>query len=85
MALEQDVLKELCNCPYWKRVWIVQETGAATQLQALGYPVGLVGGLFPLREDAKYRIRDRARPEAIQLARGPAWGQFPLGKSNGGM
>ncbi|PMD29386.1 HET-domain-containing protein, partial [Hyaloscypha variabilis F] len=33
MALEQDVLKELCNRPYWKRVWIVQEIGAATQLQ----------------------------------------------------
>jgi hypothetical protein len=33
MALEQDVLKELCNRQYWKRVWIVQEIGAATQLQ----------------------------------------------------
>lgn len=26
-------VKELCTRPYWKRVWIVQEVGAATQIQ----------------------------------------------------
>ncbi|KAE9367276.1 HET-domain-containing protein, partial [Stipitochalara longipes BDJ] len=32
-ALTPEGLKELCNRPYWRRVWIVQEIGAATQLQ----------------------------------------------------
>jgi Heterokaryon incompatibility protein (HET) len=33
VELKQDEVKDLCNRPYWKRVWIVQEIGAATQLQ----------------------------------------------------
>ena len=32
LALKQDGVKELCNRPYWRRVWM-QEIGAATQLQ----------------------------------------------------
>lgn len=33
MTLKQDEVRELCTRPYWKRVWIVQEIGAATQLR----------------------------------------------------
>jgi hypothetical protein len=31
--LKRYEVRELCNRPYWKRVWIVQEIGAATQIQ----------------------------------------------------
>jgi len=33
LDLKQNGVKELCNRPYWRRVWIVQEIGAATQVQ----------------------------------------------------
>lgn len=33
LGLSKAGLKELCTRPYWKRVWIVQEIGAATQLR----------------------------------------------------
>jgi hypothetical protein len=32
-ALTYEAVRELCSKSYWRRVWIVQEVGAATQLQ----------------------------------------------------
>jgi hypothetical protein len=32
-SLTPETVEEVCTRPYWKRVWIVQEIGAATQIQ----------------------------------------------------
>jgi hypothetical protein len=37
-VLSQAEMNQLCVRSYWKRVWIVQEIGAATQLQLRGAP-----------------------------------------------